>query len=69
MIPNYGYQLNQERRTVTRAELLVGDVRLGRQAAVVSRRSRAVARSARATVGIALKAIAAVEARATTRSA
>ena len=69
MIPNYGYQLNQERRTGTRAELLAGDVRLGRQAAVVSRGSRAVARSARATVGIALKAIAAVEARATTRSA
>ena len=69
MIPNYGYQLSQERRTRTRAELLVGDERLGRQAAAVSRASRAVARTARASVCIALKAIAAVEARATTRSA
>jgi hypothetical protein len=69
MIPNYGYQLSQEQRTRTRAEFLAGDVRLGRQAAVVSRGGRAVARRARASVGIALKAIAAVEARATARSA
>jgi hypothetical protein len=69
MIPNYGYQLSQERRTRTRAELLAGDARLGRQAAAVSRGSRAVARRARASAGFALKAIAAVEARATTRSA
>jgi hypothetical protein len=69
MIPNYGYQLGQERRTRTRAESLAGDERLGRQAAALSRGSRAVARMARASVGIARKAIAGVEARATTRSA
>jgi Tfp pilus assembly protein FimT len=69
MIPNYGYQLNQERRTRSRAELLANDLRLGRQAAAVSRGRRAAARMARASVSIALKAIAALKAGATTRAA
>ena len=33
MNPYYGYQLYQAQRTKTRAEILAGDARLGRQAA------------------------------------
>jgi hypothetical protein len=33
MNPNYGYQLYQAQRTMTRAEVVAGDARLGRQAA------------------------------------
>jgi hypothetical protein len=69
MIPNYGYQLSQERRTRSRAELLANDLRLGRQAAAVSRSRRAAARRARALVSIALKAITALVAGATTGAA
>ena len=35
MNPYYGYQLYQDQRTKTRAEILAGDARLGRQAAAV----------------------------------
>ena len=37
MSPYYGYQLYQAQRTRTRAEILAGDARLGRQAAAVFR--------------------------------
>ena len=69
MIPNYGYQLNQERRTRSRAELLANDLRLGHQAAAVSRVHRTAARGARALVSIALKAITALVGGATTPAA
>ena len=44
MNPYYGYQLYQDQRTKTRAEILADDARLGRQAAAVFRGSRALAR-------------------------
>jgi hypothetical protein len=69
MIPNYGYQLNQERRTRSRAELIANDLRLGRQAAAVSRSRRTAARGARALVSIALKAITALVGGTTTPAA
>ena len=40
MNPNYGYQLYQAQRVTSRAEILVGDARRGRQAAAVSRGTR-----------------------------
>jgi hypothetical protein len=43
MNPYDGYQLYQVQRTKTRAEILAGDARRGRQAAAVFRRSRALA--------------------------
>jgi Tfp pilus assembly protein FimT len=43
MIPNYGYQLYQDQRTRTRAEILAADARLGRQAEAVFRATRALA--------------------------
>jgi hypothetical protein len=48
MNPNYAYQLYQAQRVTSRAEIRASDDRRGRQAAVVSRGSR---RLARATVG------------------
>jgi hypothetical protein len=42
MIPNYGYQLYQDQRTTTRAEILAADARLGRQAEAISRAIRAL---------------------------
>ena len=48
MNPNFGYQLYQVQRVTSRAEILAGDTRRGRQAAAVSRSTR---RLARATVG------------------
>ncbi|MGH3286862.1 MAG: hypothetical protein ACRDPD_19630 [Streptosporangiaceae bacterium] len=48
MNPNYAYQLYQAQRVTTRAEIRAADVRLGRQAAVLSRGGR---RLTRATVG------------------
>ncbi len=47
MNPYGGYQLYQVQRTRTRAELLAGDARRGRQAAAVARGSRALAVKAR----------------------
>ena len=63
MNPSYGYQLYQAQRTKTRAEILVGDARLGRQAAAVFRGSRTLAGQA-STAGItALNAIRVITAR------
>jgi hypothetical protein len=62
MNPYGGYQLYQVQRTSTRAEILAGDARRGRQAAAVVRISRALAGKA-ITPGImardAIRAIAA----------
>jgi len=43
MNPYGGYQLHQVQRTRTRAEILAGDARRGRQAAAVVRGGRALA--------------------------
>ena len=69
MIPNYGYQLYQAQRTTTRAEILADDERLGRQAAAVSRGSRALAGKASAAGIMALNAIRAIAAQVTARAA
>jgi hypothetical protein len=62
MTPYPGYQLYLAERPKTRAEILAGDARLGRQAAVIFRDSRALAGKA-STPGImatnAIRAIAA----------
>ena len=62
MTPYPGYQLYLAERPKTRAEILAGDARLGRQAAAVFRGSRALAGQA-STPGImaanAIRAIAA----------
>jgi hypothetical protein len=42
MIANYGYQLYQDQRTKTRAEILAADAQLSRQAAAVYRAIRAL---------------------------
>jgi hypothetical protein len=59
MNPSYGYQLYQAQRVRTRAEVLAGDMRRGRQAAAVSRAGRGSARQARAAAMVPLNAIAA----------
>jgi hypothetical protein len=46
MYANYGYQLYQAQRVTPRAEILAGDAERGRQAAVVSRGTRRLARAA-----------------------
>jgi hypothetical protein len=48
MNPNYGYQLYQAQRIVSRAQTLAADNQRGRQAAAVTRGTR---RLARATLG------------------
>jgi hypothetical protein len=48
MNPNYGYQLYQAQRVISRAEIRAADDRRGRQAAAVS---RGAGRLAGATVG------------------
>ena len=69
MNPYYGYQLCQDQRTKTRAEILADDARRGRQAAAVFRGSRALAVKA-STPGItALNGIRAIVARVTARAA
>jgi hypothetical protein len=68
MNPNYGYQLYQAQRTITRAEVLAGDERRGRRAAAVSRGSRGLARTARARALLPARAAAALAARATART-
>jgi hypothetical protein len=57
MNPYYGYQLCQAQRTKTRAEILAGDARLGRQAAAVFRGRRALAGKASTPGIMALNAI------------
>jgi hypothetical protein len=57
MNPYGGYQLYQVQRTKTRAEILAGDARRGRQAAAVVRFSRALAVKASTPGIIALSAI------------
>jgi hypothetical protein len=65
----YGYQLYQVQRTRTRAEILAGDARLGRQAAAVIRGSRALAGQASTPGIMALNAIRAIAAQARARTA
>ena len=69
MNPYYEYQLYQAQRTKTRAEILAGDARLGRQAAAVFRGSRALAGRASTPGIMALNAIRAIAAQATARAA
>ncbi len=69
MNPYYGYQLCQDQRTKTRAEILAGDARLGRQAAAVFRGSRALAGKASTPGIMALNAIRGIAAEVTTRAA
>jgi hypothetical protein len=57
MNPYGGYQLYQVQRTKTRAEILAGDARRGRQAAAVVRVSRALAVKASTPGIIAVSAI------------
>jgi hypothetical protein len=66
MNPYYGYQICQAQRTETRAEILAGDARLGRQAAAVFRGSRALAGKASTPAIMALNAIRAMMAQVTT---
>jgi hypothetical protein len=65
MNPYGGYQLYQARRTETRAEILAGDARRGRQAAAVFRGSRALAGKASTPGIMALNAIRAMAAQVT----
>ena len=69
MNPYGGYQLYQVQRTETRAEILVGDARRGRQAAAVFRGSRALADKASTPGIMALNAIRAIAAQVTARAA
>jgi hypothetical protein len=69
MNPYGGYQLYQVQRTETRAEILAGDARRGRQAAVVFRGSRALADKASTPGIMALNAIRAIAAQVTARAA
>jgi hypothetical protein len=57
MNPYAGYQLYEVQRTKTRAEILAGDARRGRQAAAVVRVSRALAVKASTPGIIALNVI------------
>ena len=68
MNPYYGYQLYQAQRTKTRAEILAGDARLGRQAAAVFRSRRALAGQASTPGIMALNAIRAIEAQVIARA-
>ena len=69
MNPYYGYQLYQDQRTKTRADILADDARLGRQAAAVSRGSRALAGQASTPGIMALNALRAIAAQVTARAA
>jgi hypothetical protein len=69
MIANYGYQLYQDQRTKTRAEILAADAQLSRQAAAVYRASRALAGPASAPVIRARDAIRALVDQLTARAA
>jgi hypothetical protein len=50
MNPNYGYQLYQAQRVVSRAQTLAADAQRGRQAAAVTRGTRRLARATVARV-------------------
>jgi len=69
MNPYGGYQLYQAQRTETRAEILAGDARRGRQAAAVFRGSRALAGKASTPGIMTLNAIRAIAAQVTARAA
>ena len=69
MNPYYGYQLYQAERAKTRVEILADDARRGRQAAAVSRGSRALAGEVGAPGIMALKAIRAMAAQVTAYAA
>ena len=69
MNPYGGYQLYQVQRAKTRAEILADDARRGRQAAAVSRGSRALAGEVGAPGIMALKAIRAMAAQVTAHAA
>jgi hypothetical protein len=68
MNPDCGYQLCQDQRTKTRAEILAGDARPGRQAAVL-RGSRALAGQASTPGIMALNALGALAAQVAARAA
>jgi hypothetical protein len=68
MNPFDGYQLYQVQRTETRAEILAGDARRGRQAAAVFRGSRALAGEVSTPGIMALNAIRAMAAQVTARA-
>jgi hypothetical protein len=53
MNPNYGYQLYQAGRTMSRAEMLAGDDRRGRRAAATRRGAQSATRRVRAWAGAA----------------
>jgi hypothetical protein len=65
MNPSCGYQPYQAQRTKTRAEVIAGGARLGRQAAALFRGSRALASKAGAPDVTALNTITALAAQAT----
>jgi hypothetical protein len=69
MNPYDGHRLYQVQRTNTRAEILADDARRGRQAAAVSRGSRALAGEVGAPGIMALKAIRAMAAQVTAHAA
>jgi hypothetical protein len=69
MNPFYGYQPCQAQRPKTRAEILAGDARPGRQAAAVFRGSRALAGKAGTPGIMAPNAIRAIAAQVTARAA
>jgi hypothetical protein len=68
MNPYDGYQLYQVQRTKTRAEILAGDARRGRQAAAVFRGSRMLAGEVGTPGIMALNAIRAMMAQVTARA-
>ena len=69
MNPYSNYQLYQAERPKTRAEIIAGDARLGRQAAAVFRGSRALAGKASAPGIMALNAVRAIAAQVSARAA
>jgi hypothetical protein len=60
---NYGYQIYQAQRTMTRQEIVAGDVRRGQEAAAVVRACRHLARRAHDSGTMVLNAIAGPAAR------
>lgn len=62
---NYGYQLSQTERRMTRRELIAGDAQRGRQAATAARTCRRLTRRARVSGTITINAITRLAARAT----
>jgi len=63
MNANYGFQLYQAQRPMSRAEMLAVDALRGRRAARFMRRGGGLARSARASATSAVSAVTAIAAR------